>query len=219
MKPAGPRWLYLHGFASGLGSSKGTALTKHYASKGIEMERLNLRVPSLEGLRMSAMITATRAAVGGPRDRAIVFGSSLGGATALRAAEEDPRVCALVLLAPAFRFAENWRKKIGPDGCRKWEAEGLEIHDYANDRPARIDYGFLTDAEAIEARGAPDTRVPVLIVHGVRDETVEVGVSREWAAGRRHVRLVEVDDDHELRASLPLIQAEADRFLSPFLNG
>jgi pimeloyl-ACP methyl ester carboxylesterase len=183
------------------------------------MERLDLRVPSLEHLRLSAMIRTVRDAIGGPSDRAVVMGSSLGGLTAARVAAEDPRVCALVLLAPAFRFAESWRRRIGPEGCRRWEAEGLEIHDYARDRPARVDYGFLTDADAVESRGAPDVRVPTLIVHGRRDETVDVAVSREWAAGRRNVRLVETDDGHELKASLPLIKAEADRFLAPFLGG
>src|SRR5512141_3062882 len=100
--PAGPRFLYLHGFASGPGSYKGTAIAAHYAARGVTIERLNLRVPSFEHLRLSAMIDTTRAALGGPRDRAVLFGSSLGGLTASRVAEEDARVSALVLLAPAF---------------------------------------------------------------------------------------------------------------------
>jgi pimeloyl-ACP methyl ester carboxylesterase len=213
----GPRWLYLHGFASGPDSSKGTALARHYQDMGVHLERLNLRVPSLERLRLSAMIETVRKALGGPLDRAVLFGSSLGGLTAARAAEADPRACALVLLAPAFRFVESWKKRLGPDGLRAWEKDGLQIHDYAEDRETRLDFGFLTDAEAVESKGAPDVRVPTLIVHGRRDETVEVAVSREWARGKPWVRLVETDDGHDLAASMPRIREEADRFLAPFV--
>src|SRR5688572_14095297 len=113
--PTAPRFLYLHGFASGPASKKGVALAQHFAGLGVELERLDLRVPSLEHLRTSAMIQTTIAAIGGPRDRAVIFGSSLGGLTACRVAEVDPRVCALVLMAPAFRLAERWRRRLGEE--------------------------------------------------------------------------------------------------------
>src|SRR4051794_36524174 len=99
---AGPRFLYLHGFASGPHSTKGLAVAAHYQRRGLAVERLDLRVPSFEHLRLSAMIETVRGAIGGERERAVLFGSSLGGLTACRVAERDPRVCALVLMAPAF---------------------------------------------------------------------------------------------------------------------
>jgi pimeloyl-ACP methyl ester carboxylesterase len=217
----GPRWLYLHGFASGPESSKGLALAQHYARQGIHLERLNLRQPSLEHLRLSAMMRTVRDAIGGERDRAVVIGSSLGGLTALRVAEEDARVCALVLLAPAFRIVEQQRRRIGPEGWRRWEETGwIETQDYAEKRLARVDFGFIQDMEPIEARsgGWPDVRVPTLIIHGRQDDTTDIAYSREWVRGRRHARLVEVDDGHELVNSLGRIASEADAFLQPFLG-
>jgi hypothetical protein len=216
----GPRWLYLHGFASGPESAKGVALSAHYARQGIRLERLNLRQPSLEHLRLSAMMRTVREAMGGERDRSILLGSSLGGLTACRVAEEDARVCALVLLAPVFRGGEQMRRLAGEEGMRRWEEMGWqEVQDYAEKRTARVDFGFFQDLEAIDARfsGWPDVRVPTLIIHGRRDRTVDIGYSRQWARGKRHVRLVEVDDGHELVASLDRIAAEADDFLRPFL--
>jgi pimeloyl-ACP methyl ester carboxylesterase len=218
----GPRFLYLHGFASGPASSKAMAISAHYAARGVALERLNLRLPSFEHLRISAMIQATRAAIGGPRDRAVIFGSSLGGLTACRVAEQDARVCALVLLAPAFRMMERWRLRLGDTGWRAWEESGwFATEDYAEKRTARVDFGFARDAEAVDAEGGgwPDVRVPVLIVHGRADAMVDVGLSRAWAEGKRHVRLVEVDDGHALAASIGRIAAEADAFLAPFLGG
>lgn len=218
----GPRWLYLHGFASGPDSFKGVALAKHYASRGIDLHRLNLRLPSFERLRLSAMLEAVRVAIGSEEDRAVLLGSSLGGLAACRVAELDPRVCALVLLAPAFRIIERWESRLGPEAWRAWKETGwLETEDYASKRRSRVDQGFVLDAAPIDERsgGWPDVRVPTLIVHGTADAVVDVDLSRTWAAGKRHVRLIEVDDGHELTASIPRIAAEADAFLAGFLGG
>lgn len=218
--PAGPRWLYLHGFASGPESSKGVALAAHYARQGIHLERLNLRQPSMERLRLSAMMKTVRDAIGGESDRAVVFGSSMGGLTACRVAEEDARVCALVLLAPAIRALEQLRRRLGPENMRRWEQQGwLETQDHAEKRMTRVDFGFAAELETLDARsgGWPDVRVPTLIIHGRQDDTCDIATSRQWARGRRHVRLIEVEDGHELVASLGRITAEADDFLRPFL--
>jgi uncharacterized protein len=222
MSAPGPRFLYLHGFASGPNSTKGVAVSEHYAARGIQVERLNLRVPSLERLRVSAMIAHVRNAIGGQQDRAVLIGSSLGGYVAARMAEGDPRVCCLVLMAPAFRLFERWRKRIGEEAWRQYQQTGwTEVDDYVEKKKARVDYGFIEDARVIDGRGngSPDVRVPTLIVHGTRDASVDIGVSREFAAGKRHVRLVEVDDGHDLAASLPVILREADSHLAGFIGG
>ena len=57
---AGPRWLYLHGFASSPESAKARALAEHYAARGIDLERLDLRLPSFEHLRLSAIVEHVR---------------------------------------------------------------------------------------------------------------------------------------------------------------
>lgn len=216
-----PRFLYLHGFASGPNSAKGVATAHHFAARGVPVERLSLRLPSFEHLRVSAMIEHVKRTIGGPSERVVLFGSSLGGYVASRVAAEDARVCSLVLLAPAFRLFERWRRRLGDD-WQKWQRTGwLEVDDHAEKRRSRVDFGFVEDAESLDAKdsGSPDVRVPVLIVHGTRDDTVDIEVSRDFAAGKRHVRLVEVDDGHDLLASMPLILREAGSHLAGFLGG
>jgi hypothetical protein len=145
------------------------------------------------------------AAIGTPEDRAIVLGSSLGGLTAARVAEQDARMCAHVLLAPAFRLVERWRARIGAAEWEAWRTTGyLETKDHAHGGMARVGFGFTEDVARVEARGSgwPDVRVPTLIIHGTGDDIVPVEGSRRWATGKQHVHLVEVDDGHELVASL-----------------
>ncbi len=222
--PGAPRILYLHGFASGPDSRKGVAVATALATHGATVERLDLRVPSIERLSVGAMLAVARAAIGGPRDRAVVIGSSLGGLTAARLAEDEPRVCALVLLAPAFHFVERWRARLGDDAWQRWMDHGwIEVADHATGGGARIHADFAREAAVIDAArgddgGWPDLRVPTLILHGVGDEVVPVELSRRFAAGRRHVRLVELDDGHDLHATLPTILTELEQFLAPVLG-
>lgn len=213
----GPRWLYLHGFASGPRSTKGVRLGNHFHGHGVALQRLDLRAPSLERLSFAAMRQIVVDALGGARDRAVVFGSSLGGLTAARVAEDDARVSALVLLAPAFRIAERWRERLGERDWSKWETTGwLDIQDYAENRPARVHFDFIRELAAADV-GFPDVRVPTLVIHGTRDDTVDPQLSRDFARGKSWVHLIEVDDGHELTQSLSRIAAESTAFLDPFL--
>ena len=207
----------MHGFGSGPSSAKARAFSGFAVERGISLEALDLRKPSFESMRLSAMVAHVRSRIGGPRDRAVLIGSSLGGLTACRVAEEDPRACALVLMAPAFRLFELWKERLGPEKMAEWERSGfLEVDDYVSRAKARVDHGFFVDMISADPPGWPDVRVPTLIVHGSRDDVVPVELSRAFAEGRRHVRLVEVDDGHDLAASVPLILEEAARFLAPW---
>jgi alpha-beta hydrolase superfamily lysophospholipase len=207
------QFLYLHGFASGPGSKKGVAFAEFFAERGVTVERLNLRVPSFPQLRLSAMIEAVCAAI--TRERVVLVGSSLGGLTAARVAERDPRIAALVLLAPAFQLAARWRQQLGAEWA-DWERTGWrEVIDRTTNAPARVDFGFMRDVETIDV-GEPDVRIPTLILHGTGDEVVPVEHSRRFATGRGNVSLVELDDNHDLIETLPHSLAAAEAFLTPY---
>ena len=187
---------------------------QHFARKGIAVDAVDLRVPTLETLALSTMIDTACAAIGSARDRAILIGSSLGALTAAHAAARDARVCALVLLAPAFGLSARWRARLGVEGERQWQETGwLPMDD--PEGPPRLHYGYMLDADAVEAAhgAAPDVRVPTLLIHGRADDVVPVDGSRAWADGKRHVRMVEVDDGHPLYGSLDRVCTEMDAFL------
>ena len=94
------------------------------------------------------------------------------------------------------------------------EAMGV---DYTTGAKAKIDFGFVEDASTVDV-GYPDVRVPTLILHGTRDDVVPIERSRTCAAGKPHVRLVELDDGHELVASLPTLLAQTEAFLDELGN-
>jgi uncharacterized protein len=203
--------LYCHGFASGPLSSKGRAVRDRLAGRGIAVDLLDLRVPSPERLRLSHMIDVVCAATEG-HERVLAIGSSLGGLTVARAAERDRRIAATVLLAPAFRLAERWRLRMGDAEWARWQRDGSYAYDDHTTPGGKIhvDFGFIEDAARVDA-GWPDLRVPTAIVQGLRDETVDPELARTFATGREDVRLIEVDDEHQLLGSLDVIHAEIDR--------
>jgi pimeloyl-ACP methyl ester carboxylesterase len=192
--------VYLHGFASGPTSRKAKAFAEHFGERGIAVERLDLRVPSFEHLRLSAMIDHVRKAIKGP---AIVIGSSLGGLTAAHVAEVDERVQAAVLLAPAFEIVARWRVQLQAAGeWDDWQRTGWrEVYDYSTGESAKIDYGFIEDAEKIDV-GLPDIKQP----------------TRAFVKAHPKAKLVEVADGHELGNTIPQLLAESDAFLAPFLK-
>lgn len=205
-------WLYLHGFGSSPASSKARAFVAWGEARGIAVKALDLRVPSLQHLRFSAITRRVRDAIDGP---VVLIGSSLGGLTACRVAEEEPRVAALFLMAPAFRLAERWRLRLGEEAWERWrKTDALAITDYATGLETTVDHGFVQELAELDP-GFPEVSVPTCIVHGTRDDVVDVDLSRTWARGRENVRLVEVDDGHELGASIPRVLEEATAFFTP----
>ncbi|CAN5153686.1 alpha/beta fold hydrolase [soil metagenome] len=206
--------LYLPGFASGPSSTKAVAYADHFAKRGVTVERLDLRKPSFEHLRLSAMIAHVREQLTGP---AVLIGSSLGGLTAARIAEVDDRIEAVVLLAPAFRLANRWQQQLGPE-WDEWQRTGWrEVYDYTTGESARVDFGFIEDILTF-GRELPTVTVPALVVHGIHDETVPVEYSRELAAMYPNVELIELVDGHQLAESIPRLLVETDRFLAPYLE-
>jgi alpha-beta hydrolase superfamily lysophospholipase len=204
--------LYLHGFASGPQSKKGVEMDTYFSARGHDVERLNLRVPSFEHLRLSAMIDTVIAAIDRAGRPVVLIGSSLGGLTAARVAERDDRVVACVLLAPAFQLVERWRQQLGAE-WDVWRATGTrQVADYTTGGMSTVDFAFVEDVERIDV-GYPDVRVPALVMHGKNDDVVPIDRARTFAAGRPNVRLIELDDGHELVASLPVLLAESEAFL------
>ncbi|MEO8842939.1 MAG: YqiA/YcfP family alpha/beta fold hydrolase [Kofleriaceae bacterium] len=206
--------LYLPGFASGPKSTKAIAYIDHFAERGVAVEALDLRRPSFEHLRVSAMIQHVRDSMTGAT---ILIGSSLGGLTAARVAETDDRVKALVLLAPAFRLATRWQAQLGPE-WDEWQRTGWrEVFDYTTNASAKVDFGFIEDILTFN-RDHPKVTVPALVMHGTHDDTVPIAYSRELARDHSNVELIELDDGHQLTDSIPRLLVETDRFMAPYLK-
>lgn len=210
-----PNVIYLHGFASSPESSKAIRIAEALRPIATSTRVPDLNQPSFRSLTVTRMIAAVReeldAAGDGP---AVLIGSSLGAFVAVHAAAADARVKGLVLLAPALDFGADENDRIGMVSIADWRAAGsCEVFHYAWGRRETLDFALYEDAQRHDAF-ALALDIPVLIFQGTRDAVVNPAVVRRWAAGRPGVTLVEVDDDHQLQASVDRICRDTADFVA-----
>ena len=209
-----PHHAYLHGFASGPSSFKGTELAKRFADRGLNLHLPDLNIPCFAQLTCSGALASFDRFTDehGPTSaRWSLIGSSLGGYLAARWAELHPeRVEHLVLLCPGFDLPSRWARLFSVETLQRWKEKGsIPVVDAAG-RLVKLHHDFFLDA--CEHPPYPEVPCPTLILHGSRDEMVPIESSREYAATRDRVELVELDDDHGLTDSIERIADRALRF-------
>lgn len=203
--------LYLHGFGSVQSGEKAT----FFRTRALESGRAfcsfdfrghgesegSLRELSLaRNLEDVAAVHAWLAARG--RERVVLFGSSMGGATALWYADAHPEAIeAAVHIAPAVGLLAGLERWAGPAGLERWRREGA-IRFRSELVEADLGWGLIEDLRARDVEAlARRTRVPALFFQGRRDATVDWrDVARfAEAAPPGAVELVLYDDgDHRL---------------------
>ena len=203
------RVVYLHGFASGPGSSKARYFQEALTRAGWDVTIPALDGGDFEGLTITGQLRVIEQAVAG--EATPLIGSSLGGYLAALYAARHAAISKVVLLAPAFDFASRFKQRAG-EGLADWKAAGsAPVYHYAAGREMPIGYGLIEDAEEYEA--FPDVRQPCLIFHGRNDEVVPIELSQEFARERSNVRLEAFDSGHELIDALDRMAPAAVEFL------
>jgi len=206
------RFVYLHGFASSPLSRKAVAFQQGLSTRGVVLEIPLLDEGDFEHLTVARQLAVVERLLAG--EPACLLGSSMGGYLAALYAATHPEVRKLVLLAPAFAFAERWDHLAGPEKLAEWRDSGsLEVFHYGEKRTRRVHYALY--AEALNLPRLPDVRQPTLILHGVNDDVVPIRLSREFAATHTNALLREQDSDHELLNVLDTMVDEAIPFLLP----
>jgi hypothetical protein len=224
--------LYLHGFASSPSSAKAALLGDRLAPFGIALRAPDFNEPDFATLTVTRMLEQTaRELARLPAGPTALIGSSLGGFVAVHAAArrdpelgaqrqgsgQDPQASApvvfLLLLAPAFEFGRNRIRQLGPGGVDRWKTtDRLEVFHHAHGETREVHYELYVDAQRYDAFSLK-LEVPTVIIYGTRDESVEPASIERWARGRLNVRLVPVDDGHQLTNSLDVIWQETAKAL------
>jgi pimeloyl-ACP methyl ester carboxylesterase len=202
---------YLHGFASGPASTKARDLALRFAERGRTLEVPDL-APDFTHMTIGSMLAVVDAIL----DRAptTLLGSSLGGYLATLAAVRRPdRVPALVLMAPAFGFADRFERGAGERTMAAWRRRGvMNVFHYACGREEPLSIALLDDARRHPAE--PDPTCPALVLHGRRDDAVPLAASEGFVARRPdRRRLVVFDSGHELTDVLDALWSEIAAFV------
>jgi pimeloyl-ACP methyl ester carboxylesterase len=207
-------FIYLHGFASSPQSQKASAFTKRFAELG-----LPLTVPDLEGgdfkhLTISRQLRIIEETLDSfPETSFALIGSSMGGYLAALTAQIRPEVKATYLMCPGFNFIKRWRSALSGKIEKEGEAGLIQVFNYRYNKTMELDLGIFEDAE--KWQGVEYQRsVPTRIVHGIHDDTVDIGESLNFARKHPWAYLKEVDSDHGLLSHLNWILDDCLDFFS-----
>jgi predicted esterase YcpF (UPF0227 family) len=208
-------YLYLHGFASSPHSAKAQFLRQQFDQVGETLHILDLNQGDFTHLTLSRQIEQAIAWMG-DRPQVTVIGSSFGGLTACWLAEQtqvQEQIQKLVLLAPAFQFSQQWLPRLGTETMTHWHETGkLSVYHYGQQQQLDLAYDFIIDAQQYDEADLQAT-LPTLILHGQEDDVISIQASRDYAAKRPAVQLVELDSDH----ALANVQAEIWEAIGSFI--
>ncbi len=208
------RYVYLHGFLSGPNSQKGRFLEARFREKGIELLRPDLNRGDFEHLTISSQLAVVEEILAAPGEEPFVLlGSSLGGFLALLAAENNPRVRRLVLMAPAFQFVERYLARFSSAEMEAWKTRGfLELYHFHYQENRKLGYDIVADAEKYRHRSFT-RQLPVLIFHGIRDESVPYPLSVAYLQNHPMADLILLPGDHSLLDKLDIMWDYLSAFL------
>lgn len=193
-----PTVLFLHGFP---GSEKSVDIQRALMARGVASVAPSFlgawgsggkyRFTTLPAQAAAALSAARRLPFVDPR-RVALFGFSMGGWTALNAAARDPKLRAVVAVAPA-----GGAEMIGPGTIDFIKRLSRPLNTLA---PKALAADFKKAVTAHDpGRAASRIKAPLLLVHGDADQTIPVVVSRRIAkcAGRNARLVIERGASHD----------------------
>lgn len=206
-------FLYLHGFASGPGSSKARYFKERVMETGREMIVPDLNNNDFEHLTLSGQLKLIDSIAGRLEGEIVLWGSSLGGLLAALYAEQNPRVSRLILMAPAFEYLERIPSRYGEEFMKAWKADGYaEFDHYYYNEKRKLHYKIMEDAESYPDHSIK-RNIPALVIHGIGDETVPYEVSLAYLKKNSRAQLLLLNSDHSLGDQLETMWGHASSFL------
>jgi pimeloyl-ACP methyl ester carboxylesterase len=188
--------VYLHGFSSAPGGSKGAFSRAWAEARGIPFHAPDLNLPTFETLTVTAQVEAVEALVRSLPEPPVLVGSSLGGFIATAVAHRGAPLKSLILLAPAIHFAT--RRMTSPAWAAYRDRGEMEVFHYAVGKRLRLGPALQRDLPHWTDDAEWRLPLPTTILHGRHDEAVPVGESEAYAARNPGALLHILEDDHGL---------------------
>lgn len=181
--------IFVHGYRSTKESSKAVSMSKILPVKGIAFLHFDFsgRGES-EGkfidTKISQYVDDLKSAVDYVESLGYakigIVGNSLGGLVSLQETAKDKRVKCLVVQSPVSYFP--WRKdqEFAPERIKKWKEKGVTTTESSRFGLMKIGYQFYEDGLQFNNYSVYENiKVPVLVLHGTEDESVNIEFSKE----------------------------------------
>ncbi len=189
-----------------------------FAKININLKVLDLNQDDFFYLTLTRQIDQVELKMTNKSTPVILIGSSFGGLTSTFLAERNLNIKGIILLAPAFKFLFHWEQSLGKENWQKWQQRGnYWIDHYGSRSYSLLSYDFLIDLMKYEEKRL-ERVLPTLILHGLNDLVIPIQASREFAAKRPWIKLIELDSDHTLGNVMATVGQEISQFLQQNFN-
>ncbi len=218
-----PVGVFLHGFRSDCDGSKAVALAQHAEQRGYSWVRFDLSGHGrsdgdFTAFTITDALRDTLAVLKALAPRPVILvGSSLGGWLSVLAAQRAPQqVQAMLLIAPAFNFVQNFLADLAAGDLHHWQQNGVRrFADPYQATTYSLGYEVVHGVHRYDVLSEPvRLHCPLTIFHGDQDEILPLTNTMRFA-DRAQVPALRVEvvagGDHRLTSAIPRICAELDR--------
>lgn len=188
-----PTVVLVHGYASGKNANSNQALVDRLHAQGIATVRFDFRghydsEGKIEDVNISTGLEDLEAimehVLANPkvdRERLGIYGSSYGGVVTEVFVSRNPIFTCIILKAPATDWNGGKWVRLGDDVIREWKNKGVYTFTY-DDKAIPTPYSLIEDIASYDVyKEIASVKVPVLIVHGNKDESVPLDQSKKLA--------------------------------------
>ncbi|MCK4540579.1 alpha/beta fold hydrolase [Candidatus Parcubacteria bacterium] len=124
-----------------------------------------------------------------------LVGSSFGGIASIMTASKTDDLFLLALKAPVSNYKERDIEIKGENFINDWKEKGHRIYVSGNGNKHKLNFTFCEDYDNNNGyEAAKKIKIPTLIVHGDKDESVPIEQSRKIVALIQNSELVEIKD-------------------------
>ncbi len=228
-KKAGTIWILAHGHSSSKGSTNIVKLAQVLDKKGLASFRIDLYGHGESGgkyqdatisLAAKSILAAIRFLKSRGYKKIGLLGSSYGGIASIVAASKTRDLFALALKSPVSDYGELLEEKLPAFAIKLWQKADKLVQSkywegYANNVWLR--FSFYEDAQRNSGyKAIKKVTIPVLIVHGDKDEDVPLAQSLKLAKLLKNGRL-EIVPGADHRYTQPLHTRKMLALLSNFM--
>ncbi len=201
-------------------SPKATLFARYFGAKGFRTIVPDLSLPTLRELSVLAALDMIAKVINdsASQERIVLIASSFGGFLALQALSRLEthlleKILGVALLAPVLYPWHAEEPIISGAVERAWRESGVfPIEEGATGAQVLVHQMFLEELKAF-ADLELVVRAPTVVLHGVRDERVPYRHSVEFVNRNPQVRLVSLDDDHQMLSNPQVLVELVDQFV------
>lgn len=221
-----PVMILCHGFNTSKDSYTNVRLEKILSEQGISTFRFDFFAHgesegTLEEITISEAIDDVLNAVRFLKELGYskigLVGSSFGGMASVIAASKTDDLLILALKSPVSGHLGKLVAQEAKQQIKTWKEKGFIYYTSSEERKIKLDYSFFEDAEKANGyEAAQKIKIPTVIVHGDKDESIPVEQSKKLAGLIKSSNL-EIIEGADHRYSKPEDFEKMLDFISKFI--